>query len=264
MSTPASPLPDIITRQMLQGCERLGDPVFGQIWRYDAHTVLKRSGPSPTAEAAAMRFVNENTSIPVPKVFKSDTDGYLFMEYIDGQPLDQAWDACTKAQRDNIVRQLRGYMAELRRVTGNFIGSVDRSICNDQIFANCRSEYGPYPDEDAFRQGMAKSLRTCDGDSTWTEVVIGFVNAMPKGRGIVLTHGDLVPRNILVRDGNVVAIVDWEMAGFYPEYWEYAKAHLFADYEHAWMRERVLDQILTPFRLELGVLLHVRQVYRDG
>jgi hypothetical protein len=28
-----------------------------------------------------------------------------------------------------------------------------------------------------------------------------------------------------VRDGKVAAIVDWQFAGWYPEYWEYTKAH---------------------------------------
>ncbi|KAK3322757.1 kinase-like domain-containing protein [Apodospora peruviana] len=262
-ATPASSLPDTITGAMLQNCQRLGSAALGQVWRYDAHTVLKRSGPSPTAEAAAMRFVREHTSIPVPKVLKSDANGYIFMEYVDGQPLDQAWERLNSVQRKGIVDQLRGCLGELHAVSGSFIGSVDRSICNDQLFENCESPYGPYADEAAFRKGMAQSLRACGADPTWTDVVIGFIDAIPTGRRIVLTHGDFVPRNILVRDGRVVAIVDWEMAGFYPEYWEYAKAHFFADYQHPWMRERVLDQIMTPFKLELGLLLHTRKVFLE-
>ena len=36
------------------------------------------------------------------------------------------------------------------------------------------------------------------------------------------THGDLAPRNIMVReDGTITAIVDWDSAGWFPEYWEY-------------------------------------------
>ena len=46
---------------------------------------------------------------------------------------------------------------------------------------------------------------------------------------VTLTHGDFHPRNILVMgrpDGGigVSAIIDWEMAGWYPEYWEMYKA----------------------------------------
>lgn len=28
----------------------------------------------------------------------------------------------------------------------------------------------------------------------------------------------------MIKNGRVAAIIDWEMAGWYPEYWEYAKA----------------------------------------
>ena len=39
----------------------------------------------------------------------------------------------------------------------------------------------------------------------------------------MFTHGDLTPRNLLIKDGRIHALVDWEFAGWYPEYWEYVK-----------------------------------------
>lgn len=45
-----------------------------------------------------------------------------------------------------------------------------------------------------------------------------------KGQGretmFVLTHGDLSPRNIMVDGSKVTGIVDWDNAGFYPEWAE--------------------------------------------
>jgi len=41
---------------------------------------------------------------------------------------------------------------------------------------------------------------------------------------IVFTHSDVAPSNILVNEGYVVGIVDWQDAGLYPEYWGYATA----------------------------------------
>lgn len=38
-------------------------------------------------------------------------------------------------------------------------------------------------------------------------------------------HADLALRNLIERDGKIVAVVDWALAGWYPEYWEYTKAH---------------------------------------
>jgi len=41
-----------------------------------------------------------------------------------------------------------------------------------------------------------------------------------KQHGICFTHADLHLGNVLVKDGRLAAIIDWESAGWYPEYWE--------------------------------------------
>jgi aminoglycoside phosphotransferase (APT) family kinase protein len=38
------------------------------------------------------------------------------------------------------------------------------------------------------------------------------------GSELVFTHGDLVPRNILVQDGHVTGVIDWGQSGWYPAY----------------------------------------------
>lgn len=49
---------------------------------------------------------------------------------------------------------------------------------------------------------------------------------------ILFTHGDLSPTNIIVKEGRIVGIVDWEYAGWYPEYWEFVQFFraVYADY----------------------------------
>lgn len=47
-------------------------------------------------------------------------------------------------------------------------------------------------------------------------------NMLQTGHPIVFTHNDMHEGNILVSGGHVSAILDWECAGFYPDYWEYA------------------------------------------
>lgn len=37
---------------------------------------------------------------------------------------------------------------------------------------------------------------------------------------IILTHGDLAGRNILVNSGKMVGILDWETIGWYSAFWE--------------------------------------------
>lgn len=40
----------------------------------------------------------------------------------------------------------------------------------------------------------------------------------------VFTQGDISAHNIIVRDGRIVALLNWEFARWYPEYWEYTFA----------------------------------------
>ena len=86
-----------------------------------------------------------------------------------------------------------------------------------------------------FNAGLMQAVRARVNNS-WAEMVVRFIKAMPSHK-IVLTHNDLSPRNILVRDGKVVAIVDWELSGFYPDYWEYVKAYFWPDWHHGSARE---------------------------
>ncbi|KAF3058601.1 hypothetical protein GL218_05837 [Daldinia childiae] len=74
-----------------------------------------------------------------------------------------------------------------------------------------------------------------------------------RGHKIVFTHADLNPRNILINqsiqpDGSigwgVTGIVNWEFAGYYPEYWDYTKA-IFEGFR--WT-ERYNDMVHGVFR----------------
>lgn len=44
-----------------------------------------------------------------------------------------------------------------------------------------------------------------------------------KQHRICFTHADLHQGNILVRDGQLAGIIDWEFSGWYPEYWEWIR-----------------------------------------
>ena len=46
----------------------------------------------------------------------------------------------------------------------------------------------------------------------------------PSSDELVFTHGDLAGRNILVKDGKLVGLIDWELSGWYPRYSEPVRA----------------------------------------
>lgn len=68
---------------------------------------------------------------------------------------------------------------------------------------------------------------------------------------LVLTHGDLSSLNVLVRRDEVVGIIDWETAGWFPSYWEYSSAKNSNYYNVVWAEE--VDGYLTtmPHELEM-------------
>jgi tRNA A-37 threonylcarbamoyl transferase component Bud32 len=257
------PLPDrIIAKHELESADRLAPETAPNIYKIE-NIVIKTGDATRLAEALTMRAVREKTTIPVPKIYNAYLDnetghGTIIMDYVEGEELRYVWDKLKPEERSSIIEQLRGYMEQLRSIEGSFIGSIDNTYCEDQLFTDDLGSYGPYEDENSFHEGIIKALRSSQ-EGPYTEMVADFIRALPQHR-IVLTHSDFAPRNILVSQGKVVAILDWEMAGYYPEYWEYVKAYYRPDWGLSWFQDRVIDSILQPYPLEHAVLLHTRDI----
>ena len=210
-----------ITEDLLSQAERLTKGPVCKVFRVDEKTVVKTGGVVRMAEAATLSLVREKTSVPVPKVLDAYVHAeskhvYIVMEYIDGRPLDEEWDSYDESQKQNVHSQLKKHLDEIRQIPGTFVGSVDGSECRDPLFDDVLTKCGPFESESAFHEGLIHAVQE-KGSHPWIDMVIRFLKAMPSHK-IVLTHNDLAPRNILVRNANVVGIVDWEFAGFYPEY----------------------------------------------
>ncbi|KAL8661874.1 MAG: hypothetical protein Q9168_008340 [Polycauliona sp. 1 TL-2023] len=227
-------------------------------------TVSKTSDVVRLTEAASMRYVRSKTSIPVPEVYDAFVDPdtknvCILMEYIEGRPLDKVWDSYNESQKEHIISQLRGFWEELRQIKGTFIGPVDKTCCADQFFdGEDKESYGPYDTKTAFHDGLVRALEA-RGRTTWTDMVVKFIRSISE-HDIVFTHNDLAPRNILVRDGDVVAILDWEFSGFYPAYWEYVKALCWPVGQSGWIKDNAVDRILRPHLTELAFILYVRDL----
>ncbi len=152
-------------------------------------------------------------------------------------------------------------MSQLRRFKGSFIGCIDGTSCQDQFFYSEEEEYGPYQTEDEFNQGIVDLMRK-QGPHAFIEWRCDAWRDVMKDHDVILTHNDFDPRNILVQGAKVVAILDWEFSGFYPEYWEYCKAVSCPDWEHPWNRSRAIDQIIQPYYKEISVFWNSSEVLR--
>ena len=78
-----------------------------------------------------------------------------------------------------------------------------------------------------------------------------YRNLLPDTGSIYFTHGDLTLGNIIVSglpgSQRIKAIIDWEQAGWYPEYWEYCKMMYGVELDHEWRTEDWPDKTVKPF-----------------
>ncbi|KAF8950346.1 kinase-like domain-containing protein [Flammula alnicola] len=199
-------------------------------------------------EAAEMEYARQNTRIPVPKVpyaFRHGPYnwGYIVMDFIKAETLDNAQFSLSEDQLLMIARQLNDFVGQLREIGSNqatFMGSWPSGS-----FRNIYFHGSPPPQEfrtmDEFREYWLERVPKGDRDAPPLDHT-AVVN-----KQIVLTHGDLSPRNILIKDSVIVAILDWETLGWYPIFWEYT----FAD-RGAWYGKwaKALASALGPMTNE--------------
>lgn len=169
-------------------------------------------------EALVLDFIRAYTTIPVPEVKASDWDR-ISMEYIPGETLKEAWPSLTMGQRTNILAQLSGYIKQLRALGGLYFGRFDgQGVLVPSIFPRSGGPFSTLPEFHDWLLHPPK--RRTEQSIYWSQVTARLSNPC----AIVFTHGDIAARNIIVRDGQIVALLDWETAGWYPEYWEYVFA----------------------------------------
>lgn len=78
-----------------------------------------------------------------------------------------------------------------------------------------------------------------------------YRSLLPDKCSIYFTHGDLHLGNIIVSgtpgSRKVVGILDWEQAGWYPEYWEYCKLLIPGPCNHEWRESGWADMIMANY-----------------
>jgi aminoglycoside phosphotransferase (APT) family kinase protein len=219
-----------------------------------ANVVIKCGKSITFSEAHALEFVAEKTSIPVPQVKGTYVSKggvkYIVMEYIKGEPLSKIWHKLDSAKKSVLLLQLRAYMNELRSIIPpkpSVVAAIDYSPCIDDRVAP--DPFGPFESHDTFHSFLRCGI---ENEGHLNPVMGEIIRAHRSKRySTVFTHGDLAPRNILVRDGKIVGIIDWETAGWFPEYWEYARAWTSSWRFKEW-KER-LGEVLKVYEDELRI-----------
>jgi len=209
--------------------------------------------PRHQAELRALQIVQTYTQIPAPKGIDAihySGSSYLLMTGLHGYGIGQKLSTMTDTQIDAAAKDIAAYIAELRHVP-NTTNSPFR-ICNplgsgilDWRIGDSQRQQLRFRNETEFNQFLTNDL-PLDEDAC---SLISKSHSVQ--HDIVFTHADLNLRNILVDEmGRVSGIVDWECAGWYPEYWEYTKMHFTVRFTPRWIAD-VVQQIFPGYRDEL-------------
>ncbi|OJJ67124.1 hypothetical protein ASPBRDRAFT_136536 [Aspergillus brasiliensis CBS 101740] len=192
------------------------------LWSLGSEVVLKDRGKGPpTDEASIIQFVQEQTSIPVPKVLKNwkEDDHKLIMMDVTGQPLNTIWPSLSFEQRQSIAKQTVEYLLELRQFQSDRMQSLDGGPVFDNsffVYWDDRCPRGPFASDDELWAEMERRLPECVSEAVRNQLR----SLMPPSTPYTLTHGDLSSNNIMVKDGRVTGIIDWETAAYMPVWWE--------------------------------------------
>ncbi|CAG8251617.1 unnamed protein product, partial [Penicillium salamii] len=213
------------------------------------------------SEASAVRFVAEHTSIPVPKVkcaFTHSGRTYLVMERIKGDMIGYLWGHRSEESKAKLLSQLAEKVRQLRDIQppeGCKIASVDGGSLFDCRLPGSVTRFGPFDTIQDFHRHLREGM---DFDSRLPPEVQDLIKLQNKSWPLVFTHGDLSSLNILARGDEVVGIVDWETAGWYPSYWEYTTAYQVNPQNSFWVNE--IDKFLDPLPEDLA-MEQIRQKY---
>ncbi|KIW63487.1 hypothetical protein PV04_10319 [Phialophora macrospora] len=101
---------------------------------------------------------------------------------------------------------------------GHYIGGIGDSVAVDSRRTTLMG--GPFTSKEQFNDFLRSDLIKA-AQRRFSSILPEIMTSTHK---ILLTHGDINPRNVIIHNRRIAAVLDWENAGWYSEYWEYVKS----------------------------------------
>ncbi|KAK2798010.1 hypothetical protein FQN50_009006 [Emmonsiellopsis sp. PD_5] len=237
-----------------------------KVLSFDDEIVLKVGGRVLPSEEAAMRLVKEHTDIPVPEIYLATytaDEGRLAMSVIPGTPLKDVWDGMGDRTKRRICAETWAIIAKLRCIEKPpelqhlFLCLADGSgYVKDPLVAGlcCTSPPPQLLSDDDVRARICECYYESNGRMYKDELP----NMLIRSSTSVFSHADIGPHNIMVDEKSlqITGIIDWEMAGWYPDYWEYSNIMRPSKYKD-W--QRWMD-LTAPRRWDIRGIMAARVV----
>ncbi|KAJ5543647.1 hypothetical protein N7513_004781 [Penicillium frequentans] len=210
----------------------------GRIIELPFGLILKWTDRTSKEEAAAMQMARA-AGMPVPRVIscgEHPNGPYnriwsILMTRLPGIPLENSYDPLDVESEEPWLFELKICITSMRKWVSPHAGKVcsvnGTSLRSARVPNHIMS---PFANEIEFHDFLL-SPASGHGFDTTEEYIEARVQAnrirtLP--HQIMFTHGDIKAHNILVgEDGHLSGILDWESAGWLPEYWEYTTAMRF-------------------------------------
>ncbi|OJT13859.1 hypothetical protein TRAPUB_9579 [Trametes pubescens] len=219
-------------------------------------------GPEPS-EATTLDMVFRNTTIPVPRVRRvigTGEDVSIIMDYIKGRQLGHVWPTMSFFEKLRVGFILRRYIRQLRTirhsravVPGPAAPGFEARVCQSHIFGTRQPQRGPfasYAELAAFwneRNRSSMEIETTYWNVPPEEAQACHKEPFDDSHPLVLTHGDLNMRNVLVGDDGRLWLIDWGASGFYPIWFEFTIMTYQAKVIGAPIEDDVFWMRLMPF-----------------
>ncbi|PWY81090.1 phosphotransferase enzyme family protein [Aspergillus eucalypticola CBS 122712] len=236
--------------------ERLSmSDAYDQVFRVGERFAVKSGYGVPLVEAETMKFLEEH-QVPVPKVHASFKDP-------DSKKTISSWITSLAT----ICNLIKNAISKLRSIPSpGYFGMVNRQRYLDGVFWTSKYDAkvsGPFTNQEDFNFAIIERLRQTESEQ-YIRLLGPMIDRTLSGHRPVFTNGDLQPKNIMVeklgvRDGNPeykITLLDWEGAGWYPEYWEFCNATIACRSKPDWLE--LVPDILDQYPMEF---LMMQMVY---
>ncbi|KAI2631835.1 kinase-like protein [Hypoxylon sp. NC1633] len=226
-----------------------------QVWALGSRYVLKDRVYYPGSEIEVRNsdFAADRISgYPFPSIAHSWREGdrfFIMQARLDGVPLEEALPRLSQQDLQRIGHQVGQYLLQLRRYHSPQTHMLDgRPVVDRRLFKPLDSNlagnnYSVCTTDDELRNNLSRAIASRLDNSTLNN----FMSMMPSAMPFTFSHSDVHEGNIIVKQGMFVGLIDWELAGYYPRWWEYVNScELLSDYLPAPLRE---PQALAWFRV---------------
>ncbi|KAF1842083.1 uncharacterized protein K460DRAFT_380032 [Cucurbitaria berberidis CBS 394.84] len=193
----------------------------------------------------------------------------LIMQRMPGESLAQLWPTLEESEKSDICAKLKEVFTSIRQIPAPpLYGGVDNGRYHHYLFYSPdrdREICGPFDSEDQFNAALVKRLRFewehMKRHSFRADFYERNLGRTLAGHKPMFSHSDLQRKNVVVhRDtsqGLRVSLVDWEEAGWFPDYWEYFTALQGVLWDDDWSQR--IEDILDPWISEAAVMIMVHK-----